>query len=61
MTSTTTTTSTGGGEAEEHGKGGEEEVVKLNVGGRQFTTYKSTLMAYPDTMLARMFSSSAGI
>lgn len=37
-----------------------EEVVKLNVGGRLFTTYKSTFMKYPDTMLARMFSTSAG-
>ena len=47
MTSTTTTS-------------GNEELVKLNVGGRSFTTYKSTLLAYPDTMLARMFSSSSG-
>jgi hypothetical protein len=49
MSTTTTTTS------------GNEEVVKLNVGGKLFTTYKSTLMAYPDTMLAHMFSSSAGM
>jgi hypothetical protein len=38
-----------------------EEIVDLNVGGRVSTTYKSTLTAYPDTMLARMFSTSSGI
>eukprot|EP00026_Physarum_polycephalum_P004039 Phypoly_transcript_04056.p1 GENE.Phypoly_transcript_04056~~Phypoly_transcript_04056.p1 ORF type:complete len:720 (+),score=149.53 Phypoly_transcript_04056:104-2263(+) len=38
-----------------------DELVKLNVGGKLFTTYKSTLMTYPDTMWARMFSSSAEI
>lgn len=56
MASTTTTTTTTSGAGNKN-----EDVVKLNVGGQLFTTYKSTLMAYPDTMLARMFSTSAGI
>lgn len=38
-----------------------EEEVLLNVGGTKFSTSKSTLMAYPDSVLARMFSSSASI
>eukprot|EP01125_Pyxidicula_operculata_P020175 TRINITY_DN7406_c0_g1_i1.p1 TRINITY_DN7406_c0_g1~~TRINITY_DN7406_c0_g1_i1.p1 ORF type:complete len:177 (-),score=18.54 TRINITY_DN7406_c0_g1_i1:129-659(-) len=33
-----------------------EETVVLNVGGVRYETYKSTLMKYPDSMLARMFA-----
>eukprot|EP00026_Physarum_polycephalum_P003231 Phypoly_transcript_03241.p1 GENE.Phypoly_transcript_03241~~Phypoly_transcript_03241.p1 ORF type:complete len:534 (+),score=98.64 Phypoly_transcript_03241:111-1712(+) len=38
-----------------------EEVINLNVGGKKFTCYKSTLLSYPDTLLARMFTTSADI
>jgi hypothetical protein len=34
-----------------------ESVVTLNVGGHIFQTFPSTLMKYPDTMLARCFAS----
>lgn len=37
---------------------GRERVI-LNVGGKRFITYKETLQRYPDTLLGRMFSSSA--
>lgn len=33
-------------------------IVKLNVGGRRFTTTQSTLQAYPDTFFARMFATA---
>jgi len=38
-----------------------EELIQLNVGGRIFGCYKSTLLTYPETLLARMFSTSASI
>src|SRR5437773_245633 len=31
------------------------DIVKLNVGGQIFQTYRSTLKMYPNTMLGRMF------
>lgn len=31
-------------------------LIKLNVGGREIATSKSNLLAYPDCMLAKMFS-----
>jgi len=34
----------------------DEPILELNVGGTHFTTYKSTLCKYPDSMLAAMFS-----
>jgi BTB/POZ domain len=52
-TPTTTTTSST--------SSNDDEVVKLNVGGKLFTTYKSTILNYPYTMLARMFSTSSSI
>ncbi len=33
-----------------------EKKVTLDVGGRQFTTFRSTLLKYPETMLGRFFS-----
>ena len=36
-----------------------EKVIKLNVGGKVFETYVSTLAKYPDTLLGSMFTSSA--
>lgn len=32
------------------------EIIDLNVGGKYFTTYKSTLCSYKNSMLAAMFS-----
>jgi hypothetical protein len=35
-----------------------EQRVKLNVGGKVFETYRSTLKVYPNTLLGSMFTSS---
>jgi hypothetical protein len=35
-----------------------DPIIKLNVGGRHFETYQSTLLKYPHTTLARMITSS---
>ena len=43
----------GGGSDSEAGL---NERVTLNVGGRRFETYASTLAQYPDTLLGAMFS-----
>eukprot|EP01121_Diplochlamys_sp_Union-15-3_P008894 TRINITY_DN2392_c0_g1_i1.p1 TRINITY_DN2392_c0_g1~~TRINITY_DN2392_c0_g1_i1.p1 ORF type:complete len:155 (-),score=15.33 TRINITY_DN2392_c0_g1_i1:170-634(-) len=32
------------------------KIIKLNVGGKYFATYITTLTSYPDSMLAAMFS-----
>lgn len=32
------------------------EIIKLNVGGKYFSTYRSTLSKYPDTLLGTMYS-----
>ena len=37
---------------------GASSVLSLNVGGRIFTTYKATLLQYPDSMLAAMLDGS---
>ena len=37
---------------------GSSSVLSLNVGGRLFTTYKATLLQYPDSMLAAMLDGS---
>lgn len=34
----------------------EDDIVELNVGGRYFATYRSTLTSQKNTMLAAMFS-----
>ena len=34
-----------------------DEIVKLDIGGVKFKTTKQTLKKYPDSMLAKMFSS----
>lgn len=34
-----------------------DDIIKLNVGGNIHQCYKSTLMLYPDALLARMLSS----
>ncbi len=37
------------------------QVIKLNVGGKYFTTTRSTLCKFSDSMLARMFSDSGDL
>ena len=39
----------------------ESQVVELNIGGCLFTTTRSTLCKFPESMLATMFSSTADI
>mmetsp|Transcript_26730 Transcript_26730/g.45093 ORF Transcript_26730/g.45093 Transcript_26730/m.45093 type:complete len:268 (-) Transcript_26730:1823-2626(-) len=36
------------------------EVIKLNIGGTSFTTLRSTVCRFPQTMLAKMFTSDWG-
>jgi hypothetical protein len=36
----------------------DEAVVSLNVGGKSFSTYRATLLQYPDSMLSAMLSGS---
>ncbi|GAX76385.1 hypothetical protein CEUSTIGMA_g3831.t1 [Chlamydomonas eustigma] len=36
----------------------DESVISLNVGGKSFTTYRATLLQYPDSMLYAMLSGS---
>lgn len=38
-----------------------DEIILLNVGGKRHSVYKSTLLTYPDTLLARMILSPVGI
>lgn len=33
-----------------------EQLVTLNIGGKHYTTYRSTLTKYPQTLLGRMFA-----
>jgi hypothetical protein len=33
-----------------------DKIIKLNVGGKCFSTYRSTLLTYPETLLGRMYS-----
>lgn len=37
-----------------------EHIVTLNVGGKHFMTYQSTLLKYPMTLLGRMYSNDNG-
>jgi hypothetical protein len=34
----------------------EDTIIDLNVGGQYFSTYKTTLCKYEDSMIATMFS-----
>ena len=38
-----------------------EQIIKLNIGGQIFETFKSTLTKYPNTMLGAMFTTSASL
>ena len=33
-----------------------QQIIILNVGGKIFKTYKSTLQKYPETLLGKMYS-----
>ncbi len=37
-----------------------EQAITLNVGGKHFMTYRSTLLKYPTTLLGMMYSSNNG-